>query len=256
VTFAGPRLSRPGDWVVHVGDLRRRVARRSVRVWPRHGRVRLLAAGDSEMQDLDDLIAARLRGRGFRTISDTHVSTGLTNTFFFDWYRHAGRVAAARRPEVTVMFVGANDGFPLRDRRGHSVNCCTRRWSVLLAHRAGRVMDRLLRGAAGRVYWFTLPVPRSRAQRAPFRAIDLGYRLAAARRPERVRLIDAERFFTPHGYRDRMPWRGRDLTIHAEDGYHLSYAADELAADLFVRALRADRVLRPARRASAPARGG
>lgn len=242
-TVATPR---PGRWTFEVkgtGDAR--VARK---IWVRlPGRkLRLLAAGDSEMQLVDTFIGERLRGRGVRVKSDARPSTGMSNTFFFDWVRHARALARSERPDVTVMFLGANDGFPLPRATGRGrVSCCSQAWSRAYAARVNRAMGSFLRKSRGRVYWFLLPMARGRQAARYFHAVNDGIRMAAAARPGRVRLIDAPAVFTPDGvWRREMTWQGRSTVVRAPDGYHLSTAGSRIAAQLVVRALRADGVVR------------
>jgi len=237
-------LPRPGGWTL---TLRTGYGRPGSRlVWAAHpgGRIRLLAAGDSEMQILDDDIAADLRPHGVDVTSDARISTGLTNSFYFDWLAHARGQAPALRPDVTVIIMGANDGFSVR-YKGRTVSCCGRSWSAGYASLAASMMRSYLRGDAGRVYWFLLATPRPPKFRVLFDAVNRGLREAAARFPGRVRLIDANALFTPGDrYRDYMSYDGRGFVIHESDGIHLSAASDEVEAKLVLRRMLEDRVIR------------
>jgi lysophospholipase L1-like esterase len=235
---------RPGGWVITVsmpyGHQSRTLA------WVHHpgGRIRLLAAGDSEMQEVDDFLAQDLRPSGVDVTEVARISTGLTNSFFFNWPAHAREQAASLRPDVTVMFLGGNEGFPIDTARGGVVNCCNRAWSAGYAGLVAPVMRTYLRADAGRVYWFLLPTPRTRHFQSLFDAVNAGIRQAAGRFAGRASLIDANGFFTPHDrYRDFMSYRGRGLVIHESDGVHLSTTANEIAASLVVHRLRADRII-------------
>jgi len=119
---------RPGGWLVTVRTQYQKKTRASV--WAAHpgGRISLLAAGDSEMQILDDFLGADLQSYGVDVTSDARISTGLTNSFFCDWPAHAAQEAAALRPDVTVIFMGANDGFAVRGANGELIPCCGPGW--------------------------------------------------------------------------------------------------------------------------------
>lgn len=238
-------LTRPGRWTVAIGTGYGRAAVR--RVWASHpgGRLRLLAAGDSEMQILDDMLGQDLDPHGVRVTSDARISTGLTNSFFFDWQREARRQAAATRPDVSLVYMGANDGYAVAGPDGKPVQCCGRAWSEGYANLAARMMATLLRGQAGRVYWFLLPAPRPANFHSLFDAVNAGIRLAARRFPGRVSLIDANAFFTPGDrYRNQMTYKSHSFTIHESDGIHISAAADAVAAQLVLARLRSDHVIR------------
>lgn len=239
-------VPRPGGWLVQIRNGSDPAVERLVWVSHRGGFIRLLAAGDSEMQILDDDIAQDLGPHRVRVSSDARISTGLTNSFFFDWPAHAARQARSLRPDVTVIFIGANDGFPVRGPGGRRYGCCGAGWSAGYAALVSEMMRSYLRGRAGRVYWFLLPVPRPGNFQALFRAVNAGIRRAVARFPGRVGLIDAAAFFTPGGrYRDYMSYAGHGFVIHESDGIHLSAASDAVAArQLVLDRLREDRVIR------------
>jgi hypothetical protein len=128
-------------------------------------RGRVLATGDSMIQLVDSQLAERLQARRFKLKSDAHVGTGLSKPFLLDWIRHSKGEAKSYRPTASVVFLGANDGFPL-DYRGKEAHCCSKRWIRAYAGRARQMMRALERGGHSHVYWLTLPAapPRPRNQ--------------------------------------------------------------------------------------------
>lgn len=241
IRFAVPRI---GAWTVTVQTAYRQ--RFATIVWVSHpGPIRLLAAGDSEMQILDDFLAQDLAPYGVAVTSDARISTGLTNTFFFNWQAEARFRAATLHPDVTVMFLGANDGFSVAGPGGRTAMCCGPAWSAGYANLAAEMMTTFLRGQAGRAYWFTLPTPLPANFQGVFDAVNGGIHQAAGRFPGRVALVDANAFFTPgNRYRDYMTYHQQGFVIHESDGIHLSTASDQVAAGLVVGQLLADRVIR------------
>jgi lysophospholipase L1-like esterase len=207
----------------------------------RRGRpLRLLATGDSMIQIIDSLLASRLEsGRAARVTSDARISTGISKPFVFDWVAHAGRTAAALRPDVTVMFIGANDGFPIG-----GVGCCDARWIGAYTHRVRAMMAAYRRGGAGRVYWLTLPAPRDAARKRIYHAVDVAIeRAAAAFASDEVSIIDLVPVFTP-GEVYRASIGGQ--VVRQADGIHLNVAGAKIAAAMIVKALRADGLVRAA----------
>ena len=236
---------RPGVWRFSVATAYGSSRPAGAWVSPAYGRLRLLAAGDSEMQILDGLLAADLGGHGVAVTSDARISTGLTKPFMFNWLSHAARQAASLRPDVSVVFIGANDGFAVSAPGGGQVNCCGPGWSAGYANLVAEMMRSYLRGQAGRVYWFVLPAPRPANFVPVFNAINAGIRAAAARFPGRVALIDADAVFTPGNvFRNYMFYAGHGFTVHESDGVHLSAASDAVAAGIVTRRLLADHVIR------------
>ena len=199
--------------------------------------LRLLATGDSMIQIIDSFLAERLEPRRQATVtSDARISTGISKSFMFDWVRHASREAARSRPQATVMFIGANDGFAIG-----KAPCCNSDWVAAYAKRVKQMMGAYRRGGAGRVYWLTIPVPRDPARRPIYRAVNDAIKRAAADFPaDEVSLIDLVRVFTPGGeYRSSI----NGTTVRQADGIHLNVAGARIAASVIVKQLRADGLL-------------
>jgi lysophospholipase L1-like esterase len=209
------------------------------------GRLRMLATGDSEIQELDGMLGEALASKGVEVTGEAHISTGISKPFMFDWVKHAAAQAAGLRPDITVMFIGANDGFGLPTPSGVVANCCGEPWVEAFAARTESMMRSYLRGGAGRVYWFTLPTPRNPAAQPVFRAINRAYAIAAAAFPYGVELIDLVPVFTPgNRYRQDMTYDGRTVDVREPDGYHLSLGGDAIAASILLGRLRADGLVR------------
>ena len=193
----------------------------------------LLATGDSMIQIVDSHLRRRLRG--VRVRSDARISTGISKPAMLDWVALARRQAAARRPNVTVMFLGANDGFPIR-----GVSCCGRAWIEGYAARVRRMIASYRRRGAARVYWLTLPAPRRGSFARVFRAVNAALRLAEPALEGSGRILDMGRVFTPGG-RFRTSIGGR--VVRQPDGVHLNVLGASIAANVVIRALRRDGVL-------------
>jgi len=195
---------------------------------------RLLAAGDSMIQIIDSLLAARLHpDHRARVVSDARISTGISKPFMFNWVQHARGEAASLRPQATVMFIGANDGFPI----GHA-NCCAKPWIDAYAARVRTMMSAYRRAGAGRVYWLTIPTPRDPARREIYRAVNQAVEQAAAGfTDDEVSVIDLVRIFTPGGV-FRSSIHGR--IVRQADGIHLNVAGAKIASGVIVKQLRAD----------------
>ena len=69
------------------------------------------------IQIIDGFLKRRTERQGVRVRSDDHIATGITKPAQFDWLARARTTSRAFRPDVTVVFLGANDGFPI-PRRG------------------------------------------------------------------------------------------------------------------------------------------
>ena len=231
------------------GDAELRTRRRSGPTFARRGCLRLLATGDSMIQIIDSFLKQRLeRRRGASVRSDAHISTGISKTQTLNWVRKAGGQARSIKPDVTVMFLGANDGFPMRTPSGARAACCDGAWVTEYARRVEAMMRSYRRGGRSLVYWLTLPTPRRGSFVPIYRAVNVAIRRAAGRVPSGVRVLDMARRFTPGGrFRQHVTYRGRRVSARQEDGVHLSTGGASIAASLIIDRLRADRAL-PRRR--------
>jgi lysophospholipase L1-like esterase len=234
---AGFAALRPGTYRLSL-HYSHAAVRRRMRAKPPGGRLRILATGDSMIQIIDSYLKARAGGRT-RVRSDAHVSTGLSKPSLLDWQAQARR-QAARRPDVVVMFIGANDGFPMAGR-----DCCAAPWMAEYARRARRMMRVYARGGRARVLWLLLPAPRGGFFREVFPAVNAALRRAARGLEDDVRLIDLPEIFTPGGrYRESIQVDGKSIRVRQSDGVHLNTAGASIAANTLLRTLRAERILR------------
>ncbi len=233
------RLPRAGAWrlAVEVGGRRR--ARERVRVRPPDRHRSLLATGDSMIQIVDGFLKRRLASDKVGVRSDARISTGLSKPSMFDWPRHAKAQARSLHPDVTVMFIGANDGFPFG-----STQCCGGAWVKAYARRASAMMATYARHGAGSVYWNLLPAPRGARFRRVFVAVNHALRIAARRHPGLFRLVDLPKTFTP-GYRFRQTirWHASTVSVRQDDGVHLNAEGASIAATLIIRQMHRDGVL-------------
>ena len=215
----------------------------------RRGHLRVLATGDSMIQIIDSFLKQRLEARrGTSVRSDARISTGLSKPFMLNWVRKAREQAQSTHPDLTVMFIGANDGFPMKTRSGASIPCCAAGWVAEYARRVESMMRSYLRGGRSMVYWLTLPTPRGEGFARVYRAVNAAIRRAGRRVGARARVIDLVPIFTPGGrFRQYVTFRGRTVSARQRDGVHLSAAGASIAATIVVDRLRADHALPPLR---------
>jgi hypothetical protein len=208
-------------------------------------RYTVLATGDSMIQIVDGFLKQRLARSGrVRVLSDARISTGLSKPLLLNWPGLARRQVKRHRPRATVVFMGANDGFPMRTPAGRNVDCCGHAWAVEYARRARGMMRTYLFGKRGRVYWLLLPQARGGFFRRVFPAVNAGLRRAARPLGKRVRLIRLNRVFTPGGrFRQFIVWHGQRVNARQKDGVHLSAQGASIAADYVIRRMRGDHVL-------------
>jgi hypothetical protein len=240
------RLHRPGVARVRIAGRGFRISRR-IRVGPgpvvtQPDAPRILAAGDSLMQGVDSFLNEKLGPRA-KVLRDVNPNSGISKPGL-NWAEHAADRTRRLRPDASVVFLGANEGFPLRQASGLFVDCCGPVWYGEYASRVRSMMHTYSRGGKASVFWLAIPAPRDPERQALQRVVNAAV-LEAARNLPRVRVVRLDEVFTPGGvYRDVMTYNGRRRVVRESDGIHLSLDGAKIAADQISRALRAARLIR------------
>jgi hypothetical protein len=190
---------------------------------------------------LDAEVARRLEDDGIDVIRDPQTGTGISVAQVGDWGSISVRQVREEEPDAVVIFIGANEGFPMPKPGGGDVQCCGTDWAAVYASRARRMMDTYRQGGGARVYWLTLPMPRDEDRQEVARVVNEAIAVAAQPYRVHVRLVDMVELFTPgFEYRDSMAVDGQDRIVRESDGIHLNAEGAELAADAVLDALGAD----------------
>jgi uncharacterized protein len=201
---------------------------------------RLLVTGDSMVQPLDAKLAAALSDRGVKVFREAHLGTGISKTFLVDWGQLSTQQVKKDKPDAIVVFIGANEGFPMKGAQGKSVNCCGSEWAALYATRARRMADTYRQAGAARVYWITIPTPRAANRQAVQRVVNAAIRVAVQPWASQIRVIDTVPIFAPTGYRDAMTIDGEDRIVRNPDGIHLNDAGAALLSQTVLERLKED----------------
>lgn len=202
----------------------------------------LLVTGDSMSIPLDVTLARTLTAAGVKTTRDPHVGTGISKTGLIDWGRLAGE-QARKRPDAVVMFIGANEGFPMK-AGAKEVPCCGAAWAAEYATRVRGMLDAYGVGAGTRVYWITLPTPRQDELREVTEVVNQSVRVATAGYGSSVRLVDAEALLTPgRRFRSAIELGDRERIVRDADGVHLNELGAEVLGARVLDALRRDFVV-------------
>ena len=242
------RANRKGRWRIELSAPGLSVSRQlSVGGRPAGGsphttRPSILVTGDSLMQGIDSFLADRFATRA-RVRGDIRLGAGVSKPGL-DWVKLAREQARRRRPDATVVFLGANEGFPLPSASGQTVPCCGAEWVAAYVGRVRSMMGAYTRGGKGKVLWIAGPAPRGESRRFRQFVINGAFQ-AAARGLPGVRILRLDRVFTPGGrFRSVIPYRGGRVRVREADGIHLSLAGAKIAAAKVAAALKAFRVVR------------
>ena len=230
----GPGIRIPGE--VSVGE-------RPGRRLPDGERPKVLLTGDSMMQGLDGFLSDRL-GERVNVFREVVPASGISKPAGVDWLTRA-RVRAGRvRPDATVVFLGANEGFDMESPSGRPVICCGAGWLGEYTRRVRTMMQSYSRPARGKVFWLQMPQVRFAERHQMQLQVNAAIRRAASGL-RGVRIVRLDQVFTPgNRYRDVMIYRGRRVRVRERDGIHLTVAGAEIAAGKVFATLRSAGVVR------------
>jgi hypothetical protein len=200
----------------------------------------LLVTGDSMATPLDAHVARKLTDVGVKVIRDPHLGSGISKTFLVDWGELSASQVRRNRPDAVVMFIGANEGFPMPGASGRNVSCCGPDWAAAYANRARQVANTFRQNGRARVYWISLPTPRAANRQRVARVVNAAIAVAAEPWRRQVRVVDTVPIFTPKGYRDAMSVHGTETIVRQADGIHLNDAGAGLLAETLLTRLRRD----------------
>lgn len=203
---------------------------------------KVLVTGDSLSTPLDVEVAQQIAddGSAVEVIRDPHLATGVSNEIV-DWGRLSATQSEAEDPDAVVMFIGANEGYPMTTAAGATVNCCGPEWEAEFESRVSQMMDNYLAEGDARVYWLTIPTQRDPARLQITQAVNRSIADAAAAHGDAVRVIDTVAAFTPgESYSDSISIDGEETIVRESDGIHLNDEGSALAAEIVLDAIDRD----------------
>jgi lysophospholipase L1-like esterase len=196
----------------------------------RHTLRTVLVTGDSMSMPLDADLAQKLVSR-VHVIQDPHIGTGISNSQIVDWGKLSQEQVHHDHPDAVVVFIGANEGFPMAARDGKQIQCCGVQWAAIYAERVRIIANTYRQEGRARVYWITLPDQRESARQTIARVVNAAIEVGVQPWAGQVRLIDSVPIFTPKGFRDAMPIAGVNTIVRESDGVHLNDAGSKLLAN-------------------------
>lgn len=201
----------------------------------------VLVTGDSLSMPLDSEVARELSDEGIDVVRDPRIGTGISKADIGDWGSISVRQVDKEEPDAIVIFIGANEGFPMPKAGGGTVDCCGSDWAAEYASRVRQMMDTYRQEGEARVYWLTLPLPRDEERQDVARVVNEAIAVGAQPFRVHVRLLDMVELFTPGDeYRDSMDVAGEERIVRESDGVHLNKEGAKLAADAVLDALAED----------------
>ncbi len=197
----------------------------------------VLATGDSTMMGVESFLSDELRPVA-TVVGDAR--PGLALSGYNEWSPVAQSQAASLRPEVTVLSIGANEGFPMGVPDGPVVVCCDEPWVTEYARRMRGALLTYARRGLGRVFALTIPAPRDARRAVITIAVNTAI-VRAAQGLASVRVLRMDLVFSPDGYREVIRYGGADVDVRESDGTHLNVSGTAIEARIVAAAIREPR---------------
>jgi len=194
--------------------------------------LRVLLAGDSQMEFLSQAISTEGGPRPLQVDTEFHISTGLSRPDYFNWPAQLVENLGNSDPEVVVLFMGANDHQDMADADGNRIVRDTPEWEAEWSRRLEVTLD-LLNAPGRQVFWVTQPPMRDAdLNRAMQRMNELAADAIDSR--DFVSSIDIwEMFGGSSGFSARVESPDGEITsARVNDGVHLNRTAASWVADL------------------------
>jgi len=180
------------------------------------------------------------RDRNFTVIKKSKVSSGLTQTTFFNWINAAETITTDDEFQIAVVFLGANDQQPLKqDKTWHRFRSAE--WTRIYTDRITKLIKALKKKKL-EVYWVGLPVMQKDGfdRRAQF--LNGLYKKTAAEL--KVPYIDIRDVTAGEDGKYATHYKdinGKMRLMRADDGVHFTMSGYIVIASRVIAQIRAER---------------
>jgi hypothetical protein len=201
-------------------------------------RLSVLEIGDSLGIDLGDQLQSQLDATGMaRTTMASVGDSGLANVSFYDWPAHLADELATDRPQVVVVFLGANDDQGL-DVDGDAAHPGTSAWASAYAQRVDDVLDEAT-SARARVVWVGMPPMAEPDLNSAMTREDVIYQRETARFPGTLYVSSSAVLGGASGLYEAsgVGPSGGQVGLRAPDGVHLTPDGAELLSRAVIEAM-------------------
>lgn len=198
----------------------------------------VLEIGDSLGNDLGWGLARQLGAtRGLTLVQRDKSSSGLSNSWFYDWPTRLAGYLAQYHPNLVVVCLGANDQQGMRVN-GSGVQFNTPAWRVAYAEQIHRVVSLATR-AGSYVLWVGLPVMGPNGYRQGTAVLNTLYAKVASAVPGVAYLPSWNVFATANGaYRAAARVNGVLSVLRQPDGIHFTLVGENVFSTFLTYQLR------------------
>ena len=199
--------------------------------------LRVLEIGDSLGIDLGDQLEAQLDATAMAsTVVASVGDSGLSNTAYLDWPGHLAGLLATDRPQIVVVFMGANDDQGLYVN-GIATAPDTLAWVAAYSRRVDDLVHEAT-GSGTRLVWVGMPLMANPALNAAMQREDAIYARETADVPAAL-YVSSVAVLDPAGVyeTDGEDLSGRQGALRTPDGVHLTPAGAGVLARAVISAV-------------------
>ncbi len=197
-------------------------------------KIKVLLVGDSMMQGLVPLIQTSLKHR--KDIEVAHrakVSTGLSNQTFFNWPENLKKLLIQHDPDVTIVFMGANDPQHLKvNKKWFGVD--TDGWRKIYSLRTLNFLE-LATAKKRKVVWIGLPMMLKEPYAKRIKVINKVYKDVNALFSDAA-FVDTEMLLTDKGkYISFITGKNnKTIRLRQKDNIHLTFAGGRMITEYMI----------------------
>ncbi|HET9186991.1 MAG TPA: DUF459 domain-containing protein [Acidothermaceae bacterium] len=193
--------------------------------------------GDSLGEDLGFGLHDVLRSfEGVELVQAAKGNSGLVQPQYYDWPTHLSTLLAAHRPDVVVVFIGAND---VQDFYAGGVlqQFGTVGWKQAYAQRVATLMAEAT-AAGAKMLWVGMPVMKSATFSSSMAKLNDIFQAQAAVHPGVTYFPSWDLFTDATGrYVKTAQIDGKSVTLRTPDGVHITFGNGGGGADMLARAV-------------------
>lgn len=203
------------------------------------GKCRILVIGDSLGSNLGWGLLRQLQGTpGLTIVNKARSSTGLSNSWYYDWAANLPSMLRKYRPHLVVAMFGAND--KQRMTLGGSIaEFGSPAWVNVYSAKVRKLVQ-LATDSGAYLAWVKLPVMSPPKYRRGMEALNSYYDAVVPQVPGTALVSTWDYFADSAGrYRESVRINGRLTKIRGDDGIHFSTLGQSVLATFAIKQLRA-----------------
>lgn len=199
------------------------------------GRCTVLEIGDSLGKDLGiGLGQVVAPSAGFNFVMLDKISTGLANSWYYNWPVHLAGDLMHYHPQLVVVMLGDNDEQSML-LNGCELVCGTAAWQKAYLSDIRKIITEVT-SAGAYVLWVGLPIMQPLAYSQGVALLNSIYRLSVTSEADAAFVPTWSLFSNPEGlFESAAAVNGVETTLRASDGIHFSPSGWDVLATYVIR---------------------